>query len=163
MIVDVAQILTGYGTSIVQQIQRNLASSGENASGQTSRSLRFSVERKGSKDILRIVGRPYFMTVETGRKPTPQYEPSRSFVQKIKDWLAAKGLEQGPAYAIARNIHKKGTKLWRQGGRKDIVSNVITPSLFTQIEQDLLKEFGKRYLLALKQTYDNGNQSAPGA
>lgn len=164
MLIDVAKILSNYGTSTVQKIQQNLAASGSNASGTTSRSLKFTVERQATKDILKITGRPFFMAVETGRKPTSgvlsfsgQSSGTLSLVDQIQLWLQSKGMDVGAAYAIANSIHKKGTKLYQKGGRKDIVSNVINESLFAQIEQDILKQFAGAYLLAIKQAYDNGN------
>lgn len=87
------------------------------------------------------------MSVETGIKPYPQYDkPSRSFVESIREWLKDKGGEMGAAYAIARSIHKIGTKLFRSGGRKDIVSNVVNQDLSTQIQQAVLNEFVKAYI-----------------
>lgn len=150
---DLIQVLSGYGQSTVQKIRDNLASSGTNASGRTSRSLRYEVTEQGTLTTLRILGRPFFMTVETGRKPTPQYtKPSRDFVASIREWIQAKGGDQGAAYAIARHIHQKGTKLFRTGGRKDIVSNVVNESLFSQIEQDVLKRFANRYVNTVKES-----------
>lgn len=151
LIVDLIPILNQTGSSVVQQIRNNLAATGTNATGRTSRSLRFEVTTNGNIARLRILGRPYFMTVETGRKATPEYtKPSRDFVQQIKDWLAAKGGDQGAAYAIAKSIHKHGTKLWQKGGRNDITSNVVNQSLYSQINAAVLNEFVKAYIAALK-------------
>lgn len=148
--VDLISILTQTGQSTVQLIRQNLASTGTNASGRTSQSLRFEVSADGSIARLRILGRPYFMAVETGIKPYPQYtKPSRDFVSEIREWLRTKGGNQGAAYAIARSIHQKGTKLWKSGGRKDIVSNVVNSDLFTQIQQAALNEFVKAYIKAI--------------
>ncbi len=145
MLVDLIQILTKAGTDGVTRIRQNLAASGQNASGSTSRSVRFEVTTEGTIARLRIIGRAYFMAVETGIKPYPKYDkPSISFVNSIKEWLKSKGL-MGPAYAIARNIHKFGTKLWQKGGRKDIVSNVI-PGLGDEIRKAVLAQFVKAYL-----------------
>lgn len=148
--VDLLPILTQTGQSTVQRIRQNIASTGTNASGRTSQSLRFEVSTDGSIARLRVIGRPYFMAVETGIKPYPQYtKPSRDFVSEIKDWLRTKGGNQGAAYAISRSIHQKGTKLWKSGGRKDIVSNVVNSDLFTQIQQAALNEFVKAYIKAI--------------
>lgn len=148
--VDLINILSQTGQSTVQRIRQNLASTGTNASGRTSQSLRFEVSSDGSIARLRVLGRPYFMAVETGIKPYPQYtKPSRDFVSEIREWLRTKGGNQGAAYAIARSIHQKGTKLWKSGGRKDIVSNVVNSDLFTQIQQAALNEFVKAYIKAI--------------
>ncbi len=86
------------------------------------------------------------MTVETGRKDTPQYDkPSPQFVASIKQWADARGIGKF-AYAIARSIHKKGTELYRNGGRTDIVSNVVNESLIDQMSADMLSKFASEYL-----------------
>lgn len=146
MIVDVLSILSQYGQSTVAQIQQNLASSGTNATGKTSRSLRFEVINQVDKQILHVIGaRPFFMTVETGRKATPSYKPSPEFVQAIKEWADAKGVEGSP-YAIAQAIHNKGTKLFQKGGRHDIVGSVINQTLIDNISKDILSKFAAAYL-----------------
>lgn len=151
MVVDLISILTQTGQATVQRIRQNLASTSTNASGRTSQSVRFEVSTDGSIARLKVLGRPYFMAVETGIKPYPQYtKPSRDFVSEIRDWLRSKGGNQGAAYAIARSIHQKGTKLWKSGGRKDIVSNVVNSDLFIQIQQATLNAFVKAYVDTIK-------------
>lgn len=146
MVVDVLAILSQNGTTIVDQIKQNLASTGTNATGKTSRSLRFEVTNAPDKQTLRIIGRPFFNVVETGRKDTPQFtKPSKQFVDAIREWATAKGIP-GAAYAIAKSIHAKGTKLFRSGGRTDIVSSVINQTLVDSISQSILDKFAKEYL-----------------
>ena len=146
MVVDLLTILTKY-QSVVGEIRANLSSTGTNATGKTSQSLRFITSTEGSKTIIKIVGRPYFATVETGRKPTPQFtKPSAEFVASIKEWVKARGLPEGSAYAIAKHIHQKGTKLYTQGGREDIYSNVINQNLVDRISQDILVQFSDAFI-----------------
>lgn len=150
MKVDLIPILTKFGQSTVDRIKDNLSSTGTNASGRTSSSVKFSVSENGTIATLQITGRPYIMAVETGIKPYPQYDkPSRSFVEQIKNWLQTRGGDMGAAYAIARSIHKKGTKLWKAGGRKDIISNVVNKSLVDQISMEVLKQYTEAYIKAL--------------
>lgn len=158
LIVDVLTILSNYGQSTVAQIQQNLATTGTNATGKTSRSLRFEVQEKGDKQILLVIGgRKYFMTVETGRKATPQFtKPSTEFVASIKEWMSAKGIE-GPAYGIAMAIHQRGTKLFQTGGRRDIVSNVVNQSLVDQISKDVLAQFATAYLQSTVTIFNSGS------
>lgn len=123
-----------------------MASTGTDATGKTSQSLRYEVTQEGSKTILKVLGKPFFMVVETGRKPTPQYtKPSLEFVASIKQWADTKGLGKF-AYGIARSIHQKGTALYREGGRQDIVSNVVNETLSQQITKDLLTKFSTEYI-----------------
>jgi hypothetical protein len=160
MLGEILTILSGYGQSTVDKIRQNMSTTGTDASGESSRSLTFEVTESGSKATLRVKAKPYFMVVETGRKPTPEYtKPSESFVDRIKSWLTARGKDQGAAYAIAKNIHKEGTKLWQTGGRTDIVSNVVNPSLVEEISRSLLKDFAKTYLVSVANTFRDGNRN----
>ena len=142
---ELIAILNQYGNSTVEQIRANLSSSGTNATGKTSQSLRYEVSQEGTKATLKVIGKPYFAVVETGRKPTPEYKPSYEFVNNIKEWLRARGKEEKGAYAIALSINKKGTKLFRDGGRKDIYSNVVNQNLVDKISADLLNTFAGQF------------------
>jgi hypothetical protein len=146
LVVDVLSILQAYGNSTVEEIRKNLASTGTNATGKTSRSLRYEVRVEATSITLKIIGKPFFKVVETGRKATPQYtEPSKDFVASIREWAEAKGLP-GAAYAIAKSIHQKGTKLHQSGGRDDIYSNVVNEDFVARISKDVLDKFAKEYL-----------------
>lgn len=93
------------------------------------------------------------MALETGRKPTPQYtKPSFSFVNNIREWLRAKGEDTRFAYAIAKSIHKKGTK-----GHPGVISNVVNQGLIDRISQDILEKFAQQYLFNVVQFYNRGN------
>lgn len=157
MIAEILSILTSYGQSTTDRIKQVIPKK----TGKTANSVRFAVQDNGATATLKITARPYFFTVQTGRKPTPQFtKPSKEFVQNIKEWLQASGKDQGPAYAIARSIHQKGTKLWQAGGNT-IISDIVNQSLVEKISQDVLKEFAKYYLVSTVNLFnDNSNQSA---
>lgn len=146
MVVDLLPYLSQTGNSVVAQIRQNLSSTGTNATGKTSRSLRFEVKNEGFKQTLSLYGKPFIMVVETGRKPTPEYtKPSKEFVASIKEWADTKGLGKF-AYGIAKSIHQKGTELYRTGGRTDIISSVVNQGLIDQINKDVLVKFADHYL-----------------
>lgn len=159
MTADLIAILSKYGQSTVDQIRENLSSTGTNATGKTAKSLRYEVKTEGSKTTLKVLGKPYFAVVETGRKPTPDYKPSKQFVDSIKEWMSAKGKE-GSAYAIALSIHKKGTKLFRDGGRTDIISNVVNQNLVDKISKELLDKFADQVLRNIVEVYGSNNRTA---
>lgn len=148
MIAEMIKILNHEAGGLVQQIRNNLASSGTNASNKTSESVEYEIDSEGQyKYRIQILGRPYFMTVETGRKPTPDKKPSREMIENISEWLRARGKEQSLTWAIAMGINKKGTKLWQDGGRKDIVSNAISDTALDKLAQRLLDDFGDQFAL----------------
>ena len=145
MIVDLIQILSRYGTSTVEELKRSIQP--YSATGDTIKSLRFMVTREGTIDKLQVLGRAFIMALETGRKATPQYtKPSFAFVDRIRRWLAAKGEETRPAYAIAKSIHQKGTK-----GHPGVVSNVVNDTLINTISKDILQQFAKQYMFNVVQ------------
>ncbi len=148
MVVDLITILHQEGGYIVDAIRQSMASKGKNATGRTSKSLRYEVKQDGFKTTLRVLGKPFIMVVETGRKPTPSYKPSYEFVQSIKIWAKSKGIEQGAAYAIAKSIHQKGTT-----GIPGIISDVVNDNLIARISKDLLSKFAGAYLNNIKQQY----------
>lgn len=152
---EIIAILNSYGSSTVEKIRQNLASTGTNASNKTSQSLRYTVTTEGTKATLKVIGKPYFAVVETGRKPTPDKKPSKEFVRNIKDWLQFTSGDTRPAYAIAMNINKHGSKLFRKGGRKDIYSNVINQNLTDKVSFDLLNKFSELFLTNVKQMFSD--------
>lgn len=128
---------------MVAEMRDNLAKTKTNASGRTSASLRVVMTDTGGE----IWGRRYFRGVEQGRAGGAV---PRNFTSIIEQWILDKGLtpsaipykrktsakwqpkytpeERGlrqMASAIARTIEKSGTSLYRNGGRKDIFTNVI--------------------------------------
>lgn len=125
------------------------------ATGKTARSVRFEVKEEGSKLIFNILASKYFKVVETGRRPTPQYtKPSYEFVGKIRQWLDATGRDTNLAYAIAKSIHQKGTKLFREGGRKDVYSNVLDETFIDSLSNDLLQQFAHETMMQLINSFD---------
>lgn len=137
---------------MVAEMRDNLASTGTNASGRTSASLRVVMTNTGGQ----IWGRRYFRGVEQGRAGG---RVPRNFRSIIRQWILDKGItpsaipykrkhsakwqpkytpeERGlrqMASAIAHTIEKSGTSLYRKGGRTDIFTNVIEEN-----KADLLK------------------------
>lgn len=141
--IAIDDILAQAGKSAVEKIQANLSSTGTNATSETSRSLHYSVENQGNKTILTIVAKPYFMVVETGRKPTPDKKPGREMIDNIGKWLAARGKKESMKWAVAVKINKEGTELYKKGGRKDIVSNVITDKFIQTVMKEILQHFAE--------------------
>lgn len=145
-------ILSGYGGSIVEDLKKSIAP--YSATGDTIKSLRFTVTQEGTRDKLQIFGRPFIMALETGRKATPQYtKPSFAFVDNIRRWLAAKGKDTSPAYSIAKSIHAKGSK-----GHPGVISSVINETLLDTIQKDILQQFAKAYLFNVVEFYNRGTK-----
>lgn len=124
-------LLNSEGGAIVQAIRSNIASAGQNASGKTSNSLEATVTENDDFAKLTISGAPWFFTLETGRRPGKM--PPVSAIQRWIDTKPISGATKGLAWAISKTIAKSGSKLFREGGRKDIFSNVITENKVAEI------------------------------
>jgi hypothetical protein len=155
----VITLLNSQGLGMVAQIRGNLNTTSTNATGKTQQSLKFDVSQTGSVITLSITGRPYFMTVETGRKPTPDKKPSKSMLESIKEWMDIRGVS-GSEWGIAMAIMKHGTKLYQKGGRKDIVSNVINDGMVARIEEEILKTLGNDILAQMLLAFNTNKKSA---
>jgi hypothetical protein len=113
------------GIQLLNDIRANMGAAGMNATNETSHSLRIEQSREGNVIKMKLLGRPYFFTVQTGRKPTPDKKPSREMIQRITRWVEARSIDLEAVWGIATNIQKKGTKLWQAGGRTDIIDPAI--------------------------------------
>jgi hypothetical protein len=122
---QIDDLLNAHGNALIRDIQSNLASTGTNATEETSNSLQIAISQEGTKYKLTLTGRPFFFTVQTGRRPTPDKRPSKEMISNISRWVNARGIDLSAVWGIATNIQKKGTKLWQAGGRTDIVDPAV--------------------------------------
>jgi hypothetical protein len=122
---EIIDIVNSEGIDLVNDIRANLGRTGTNATLRTSQSLRVEVKTEGTKVKMQMFGRPFFNTVNTGRKPTPGKKPSREMIENLSIWADARGIELSAVWAIANKIQASGTKLWQQGGREDIVPPAV--------------------------------------
>jgi hypothetical protein len=144
------EILNQDGIQLINDIRANLGSSGQNATLETSQSLRIEVKQEGTKFKLSLFGRPYFMTVQTGRKPTPDKKPSREMIDRITRWVEARDIDISAVWGIATNIQKKGTKLWQTGGRTDIVDPAVD-DFINNVANDLLDSAADDFQMKIRQ------------
>lgn len=146
---------------IVRDIRDNLAATGTNASGRTSDSLAVEMYAGGGM----VTGRQYFQSVEEGRPPGKV--PYR-FDLIIRQWMNDKGITAPPmpykrqpsqnwqpkytpeergamamACSIARKIETEGSRLFREGGSKDIYTNVLDRRL-AELQDKLAIEIKSR-------------------
>ena len=163
---DLKQIVEAKLQAAISKIQDNLESTGTNASGRTSQSLRLESSDYG----FIIYGRKAFATVETGRMAGAV---PIGFNDIIKKWIKDKDIQVKiipykrqpsenwkPKYteterslniaagAISFNIKKNGTALFRSGGRKDIFSTVFNEAL-PEIKKEIQFEIIKKIKLTL--------------
>ena len=150
---ELMTILSNEANSFLSQIKRNLDDSGTTATGKSKDSLRYEITEEGNKVVLTVFGKPYFAVVETGRKPTPDKKPSRAMIDNIKEWIAARGEPESMAWAVATKINKEGTKLWQQGGRTDIYTDLkegFADRIFMEAVENIASEYFRKATVSLE-------------
>lgn len=144
--VEILQTIRKYLNEWEEEIIRNHERAGQVASGKTKDSIQVKMREDGGS----LVGASYIYVLEKGRGKSKK---SQGGVLKnnIKNWILAKGITPSGkvslddlAYLITRKIHEDGTQLWRNGGRSDIYSNVITresiKKMIKEIGVDVMKQ-----------------------
>jgi hypothetical protein len=74
----IVDIVKNEGIQLMNDIRANMGSAGMNVTNETSHSLSIETKEEGTKIKMTLLGRPFFMTVQTGRRPTPGKKPSRA-------------------------------------------------------------------------------------
>lgn len=119
-------------TEVFEQAKRDIIANheraGQVASGKTRDSLSVEVTSDTTSATATMYGRKYFAALETGSQPwKKQYKhPPKPFVETIAKWMTDKGIEGVSAYLVARKIMREGSKLYRDGGRQDIFTPVMS-------------------------------------
>lgn len=150
---DLLRILNNETSSFITKVKGNLSSTGTDATGKTSRSLVYEISEGSSRIILEVYGRPFFATVETGRRPTPDKKPSREMISNIKEWVSARGKPESAVWAIAVSIQKRGTALFRKGGRTDIYTDLkegFADKIFQEVVENMASEYFRKATVAFK-------------
>lgn len=147
---EIFDLIQDKGIDLINNIRVNLGSTGTNATVKTSQSLRIELKQEGTKYSLTLFGRPFFMTVQTGRKPTPDKKPSREMIDNLKEWVNARGIDESAVWAIATKIQQRGTRLWFEGGRTDIVDPAVD-TFVNDVSQSFLEAEADNYVLKVRQ------------
>ena len=143
----------------VGDIKRRHIQAGQRATGRTMNALEVRMRREADAIVGEIWGMPYTGAWETGSRPAkPKYQgkPSREFVASMKEWVKVRGLAlndkqaQQLAFYLAWYIKRYGSKLYRQRGRRDIITPAIEATKQT-VEQQL----GIYYEQLITETIDN--------
>ena len=143
---ELDSVLSDWGNRVAERIKSNLDTTGTTASGRT----KDSIEVVALDGELTIYGRRFFKGVETGR---PAGKIPYKFSDIIRQWMDEKNIadqfgqkewqKRNAAYLIAQKIKDSGTKLYRDGGRDDIYTNVIT---------EMLPELEEKLTIAVKES-----------
>ena len=128
------EILEKFGIETVNIVKSNLATTGTNASGETSQSVKSEMVTDSN---VRVTGKKFINVVETGRRPG-KMPPVSALVKWLESGkLSFTGKAESVAWAIAKTIAKKGSSLFRKGGREDIITPAISNERVTKLTNDI--------------------------
>ena len=148
---QIFDIVQNNGIQLTNDIRANMGALGINKTLKTANSLRIETKQEGSKVRMTLFGRPFFFTILTGRKPTPDKKPSRDMITNIAEWVAAVGLPEKAVWGVAVNINKFGTKLWQEGGREDTIVEPAVDDFVNNVAQDLLDAKADDLILKIRE------------
>jgi hypothetical protein len=142
---SITTTLTKFGKRGVHEIKADVAR--VSATGESAKSVRYEVISDDDTDRLRIVARPYFSTIETGRGPRKSNQDG-GFKDKMLDYMKRKGIgadltekkRAQLAKFLVYRINKEGDKTYKSGGR-----TIYSDGLLKLVE-DLKKELAKDFL-----------------
>lgn len=123
---EIRQILLEELEDLRARIIANMERADQVVSGKTRDSMQVTVQ--GNAGVL--TGRRAFATLETGSRPwsrKPKRVP-KFFADLIGEWIDKKGLDLNK-WAVAHTIIHQGSKLYREGGRADIYSPELQPTI----------------------------------
>jgi len=133
---DAYRILDDALRTCVDDIKRRHVQAGQKATGKTMNALEVRMRQEGAAIIGEIWGFDYTGAWETGSRPARRKgtdEERRAMVRNLKEWATVRGLTVGMTDKQAENLAKYlawyikryGSKLWREGGRRDIITPAI--------------------------------------
>lgn len=123
---EIRQILREELEDLRRRITANMERADQIVSGRTRDSMHVEIRDNGGV----LTGRQAFATLETGSRPWSR-KPKRTpkwFADLIGEWIAARGLDLNQ-WAVAHTIIHKGSRLYREGGRADIYSPELQPTV----------------------------------
>lgn len=127
--------------SFLNDVRLSIIAKMNRATGETERSLRVSA----GDDFGFLVAPAYIEALERGRKPTSKGNTGGPTLREsLLIWIQARGIRPKPgqteeslSYAIAKSIHKKGSKLYREKRVSGVLSETITEERFAELLDDL--------------------------
>lgn len=129
---EIKIILSDELKKLRERIKANMDAAGQTTTGKTAESMK--VEIRGGGDMASatgiLSGRQAFAALETGSAPWSK-QPGRVprfFADIIGEWIEKKGLDLNK-WAVAHSIIRRGSSLYRSGGRADIYSPEIEKTL----------------------------------
>jgi len=135
----IAEILIGGLEKTKKSIQKNLSTSGRNASGSTSKSLKVTSSITPTQVRASLLGSSVLEQLEYGRGKTKNPSSNATWAADLRGWMRIRGIPEGAFYPIWRKINEEGYK-----GTAGIVSNPVDDfkkGVAEDIKAIILKDF----------------------
>jgi hypothetical protein len=150
----IQDILDKFGDDTIQIIADNMRSNGQVATGKTISSL----GKTTTENSLQVFGAPYIMATETGRGPRVN-NVETDFKEKLIEWIKARGISfrgtiEAKAKSLAYLLNRDGTKLFREGGRKDTITPALSKERIDKLVKDIAEENFKQATISIKTAID---------
>ncbi len=147
-------ILNSNGKQIVTDLQKSMSSKRLDASGDTSKSISYSVEETLTKGVLKITANRSIGALQHGRRAGRM--PPRDV---IRQWIDSKPINvaQGMtkdqlAFLIQRKIGREGIKVPNRFNPGGVISDVINDQLIDKIFKEVKIASINRLVEATKKT-----------
>ncbi len=155
----IATTLNNYGILGVELLKASIQQL--SATGKTVQSISYKVDSDEDTDTLKIFGREFLSTLETGRGPRKSSQPG-GFLDNMLEYMRARGIgaelddkkRRNLARFLVLKINREGDKTYKQGGRKlwsDDLDKFIE-SLREQLRKDFAVTFRNNLTSALRGT-----------
>lgn len=136
-----SEILKNFFDNLKEEIISNHIRAGQKATGKTIQSFQIEIEEASA----RLTARGDIGSLEKGTA-----KGTKVGLGALVEWIEAKGIQtknvNSLAFLIQRKIMREGSRLFRDGGRKDIITSAITDEKVGVIE----KQFADKYLNLVK-------------
>ena len=149
---EITTILTSEGKSIVKDLRDSMKTKGLDASGDTSRSIDYTVEETLTKSTLKITSNRSIGALQFGRRPG-----RRPPLETILRWIDTKPItpegnisKKSLAFLIQRKIGRDGIKVPNVHNVGGVLSDVINDQRIDQIFTEVKRASINRFIAATK-------------
>lgn len=133
------------GPRLIQDIRTSQLDRGLVASGKSSKSLSFTVEREGQRITFTVIGSSSWYFQQNGRRPNAKKgRPSNWLINVIREWIQVKNLSipLAAAGAIAYKITNEGIHVPNRFNRGGVLSEPLNKGrIVSLLKPDLLAHY----------------------
>ena len=144
-------VLRAFDRLIVPAIQATMKSTGRDATGKASKSLRLGVDITPMGFVLQVIGSDYFEYIERGRRPgtPPPFNAILEWVI-VKMRLTGK-MAESAAWGVRTKIGQEGSPTRNSPAQLGVIKDALDPIL-PDIKRKIQGIAGKEIITRLRET-----------